>query len=67
MACQRDSKVFHVNCPFVIFEAYTGFSGHWKKRRLQEVDNTDNRLCKQNAGIEYVNTNVNDKKDWEIC
>lgn len=33
-----------------------------KKLRLQDVDNTDNRLSKQNAGIEYVNTMVNDKK-----
>ncbi len=33
-----------------------------KKLRLQDVDNTDNRLSKQNAGIEYVNTKVNDKK-----
>lgn len=67
MACQRDSKVFHVNCPFVIFKAqatqdFLGIEILKKQLRLQDVDNTDDRPCKQDAGIEYVNTKVSDKK-----
>lgn len=55
--CVQKQLRCHTTLPFCHFQSRVFLA--LRRLRLQDINNTDNRLCKQITGIEYVNGKIN--------